>query len=105
MGAYTVGYQKNPNLDYAKIAKKCVEVIEGILEFDDQLHIMDSKDHESLRYFFQYVKKNLMLITAIDKRQRMYDSEAQRLFDRHHSEVQHFVRTQYKDRSRFKFLL
>ena len=42
-------------------------------EFDDKTHIMDSKETKGLFYYFKYVKKNLILIAAIDKVPGMYD--------------------------------
>ena len=60
-------FKKNDDLDYDKIAEKCKSVTEGIIEFDNNVHQLDSKETKGLFYFFKYVKKNLFLIAALDQ--------------------------------------
>lgn len=49
---------------------------------------MDSLETERLFYYFQYVKKNLFLIAAIDWIPGIYESQVQELFQEMHQQVQ-----------------
>ena len=35
---YALPFKKNPDLDYDQIAEKCASVVEGIIEFDNNVH-------------------------------------------------------------------
>ena len=70
---YTLPYQTHHDFDYDFIAKKCETVITGMDEFDNKVHQMDSKETERLHYFFKYVKKNLILIAAMERLTHLYE--------------------------------
>jgi len=72
---YALPFKKNADLDYDFIAEKCKSVVEGIIDFDNNIHQMDSKDTKDLFYFFKYVKKNLYLIAALDRQFAFYEDE------------------------------
>ena len=63
---YTLTYQKNHALDYEAISQQCEQMVLEMINFDDRLHTYPCKQHEGLFYYFKYVKKNLLLISAID---------------------------------------
>ena len=46
-----------------------------MVDFDDKLHLMNSKENKGLVYYFQYVKKNLILIAAIDMVPGLYEEQ------------------------------
>lgn len=70
------------------MAQKCQSLVESILEYDHIVHQVICKEQKDLYYVFKYVKKNLMLIAAIQKLPTIYESELLVLFDRLHSKVQ-----------------
>jgi len=72
---YALPFKKNTDLDYELIADKCQKITEGIIEFDNNVHQMDSKETKGLFYFFKYVKKNLFLIAALDQQFAFYEDE------------------------------
>ena len=74
VASYTLPYHQNPNLDYEFIKKKCEKVTRDMVEFDNDLHQMDSRETKTLFYFFRYVKKNLFLMAAIDLLPGLYES-------------------------------
>lgn len=66
MADFTLNYQTNSNLDYDKIVNTCETLVADMTMFDDKLHHMPCPDHKGLMYYFRYVKKNLLLIAAVD---------------------------------------
>ena len=100
MAEHTLPYQSNYNLDYDFIAKKCDKVIREMLEFDGKLHQMDSSETKGLYYFFQYVKKNLIVIAAVDHAiaPGIFESQCKERFVHFHAEVEKTARKHFRDR-------
>ena len=73
MAEYTLQYQTNDNLDYNEIKDKVWKLIYDIDEFDDRLHQLDSPDTKRLFFFWKYVKKNLILFSAVDHVQGIFE--------------------------------
>ena len=69
---FTLPYQTNHNLDYDKIVNRCNSLVAEMESFDDKLHHMPCPDHKGLMYYFKYVKKNLLLIAAVDYEAGLY---------------------------------
>ena len=84
---YTLPYQTNHDLDYDFIAQKCEKLIAEMEDFDDKTHLMDSKEHKGLLYYFKYVKKNLILIAAIDRDSGLYEEQHTEIFEKLHDSV------------------
>lgn len=85
-------FKKNTDLDYEFIAQKCDKVVEGIIDFDNDVHQMDSQETKDLFYFFKYVKKNLFLIAAMDRQFAFYEDEMKEQFVKFHTQVQDCAR-------------
>ena len=100
MAEHTLQYQSNYNLDYEFIAEKCTKVIKEMEEFDGKMHQMDSRETKGLYYFFQYVKKNLIVIAAIDHaiQPGIFESQCRERFVKFHSEVEKTARKNFRNR-------
>ena len=87
---YTLPYQTNNDLDYDFIRQKFHNFVQKMEteDYDDKLHIMDCKEHKSLLIYFKYVKKNLLLVAAIDRVPGLYDDQLTEKFEKFHSHVQ-----------------
>ena len=81
MADYTLPYQTNHDLDYEFIAQKCEKLITDMEDFDDKLHIMKSSENKGLLYYFKYVKKNLILIAAVDHIPGLYEDQHTEVFE------------------------
>ena len=56
-------------------------------DFDDKLHLMNSSENKGLLYYFKYVKKNCILIAAIDHVPGLYESQHTEVFEELHKSV------------------
>jgi hypothetical protein len=87
MADFTLPYQSNPNLDYDKIVQTCETLVVEMENFDDKLHHMPCPNHKGLMYYFRYIKKNLLLIAAVDIVPGLYQNQIQERFEELHEAV------------------
>ena len=60
---------------------------------------MDSKETKDLFYFFQYMKKNMILIAALDRQFQFYEDELKEQFEQLHKMCEEHARKRenYRD--------
>ena len=71
-----------------------------IIEFDAKCHYFETKEWPGLFIFFKYIKKNLYLFTAIDKRPADFEQDLKRLFEEFHERIEFSARKHYLDYNR-----
>ena len=69
--------------------------MDNIIDFDPHTHQLDSKETKGLFYFFNYVKKNLYLFTAIDALPGDYEDEIKYIFEKFHQRTQRSAMSNY----------
>ena len=89
LAEYTLSYQTNNDLDYGFIKDRCQKFFASMEmeNYDDRRHMFEVKEQPSLLIYFRYVKKNLFLVTAIDREPGLYDDQLTEMFDKFHGKV------------------
>ena len=74
-----------------------------MIDWDNRVHQMDSSESKNIFYFFKYVKKNMILIAALDRQFSFYETELKDMFIKFHEPVEVCAKKHYKSLPNLKY--